>query len=370
MQPRAIKKIAFINFGGIGDEILFSPVIEAVKQALPHAHITLFLEDRSQAVRDLMPHVDTVIALDIQKQSRLKAFFQLWNLLRNKYFDAVISSGSNPKIPVLLWLSGIPIRVGFGTGKTSQKFLTVEGYLAPKESRTGYAADMYFTLASSFLSWLLKEDYVAPQRVLPHLKPLSPEDMEWAQEKLEQGKLESGGRKILIHPGVSAISIQKNILKSWPAAFWAQLAQQLTSEGYQVFLVGGPDDKEAVEAIRKLLPSQLPGFTDLYGQTRNLKQLAALICASDLLLGVDSSPMHIAVGYQKPTIAMFGPTDEKKLLPVDPRFRAVTVSDLSCRPCLWDARNESCDRPVCLDVPVEAMMQAVREVLEVSPLNA
>jgi ADP-heptose:LPS heptosyltransferase len=367
MQPRAIKKIAFINFGGIGDEILFSPVIEEVKKALPQAHVTLFLEDRSQAVRDLMPNVDTVIALDIQKQSRIKAFFQLWNLLRNKYFDAVISSGSNPMIPVLLWLSGIPIRVGFGTGKTSQKFLTVEGYLAPRESRTGYAADMYFTLASSFLHWLLKEEYSPPNKVLPHLKPLNPEDLEWARDKLKAG---NGGKKILIHPGVSAISIQKNILKSWPAASWAQLIQQLAAEGHQVFLVGGPDDRETVEAIRRMLPPQLPGFTDLYGQTRNLKQLAALICASDLLLGVDSSPMHIAVGYQKPTIAMFGPTDEKKLLPDDSRFRAVGVSDLSCRPCLWDVRNESCDRPACLDVPVEAMMQAVREVLKASSLNA
>ena len=366
MQPEAIKKIAFINFGGIGDEVLFSPVIEEVKKALPQAHITLFLEDRSQAVRDLMPHVDSFIPLDIQKQSKLKAFFQLWSLLRNKYFDVVISSGSNSMIPVLLWLSGIPVRVGFGTGKTSQKFLTVEGYLAPKENRAGYAADMYFSLASSFLTWLFKDQYTPTQPVLPHLKPLNPEDLQWAQDIL---KTEQSGKKILIHPGVSTISIQKNILKSWPATSWATLTQQLCAEGHQIFLVGGPDDREAVETIRKLIPQDLPNFRDLYGQTRNLKQLAALIQIADLLIGVDSSPMHIAVGYQKPTIAMFGPTDEKKLLPIDPRFRAVVVQNLSCRPCLWDVRNESCDRPFCLDVPIDQMLNTVHQILELNAVS-
>lgn len=361
MRPDAIQKIAFINFGGIGDEILFSPVIEEVKKYLPQAHITVFLEDRSQSVRDILPHLDSVIPLEIQNQPKWKAFFQLWSLLRNKYFDVVISSGSNPMIPVLLWLSGIPIRVGFGTGKTSQKFLTVEGYLAPKEKRIGYAADMYFTLANSFLTWLLKEKYTPMSPVLPHLKPISSSDLEWAQAKLNTS---ASGQKILIHPGVSTISVQKNILKSWPAASWAQLIQQLAQEGHAVFLVGGPDDRETVESIRKQLPTDLPNFTDLYGQTKNLKQLAALIQTADLLIGVDSSPMHIAVGYQKPTVALFGPTDEKKLLPSgDPRFQAVTASDLACRPCLWDVRDDSCDQPVCLDVPVESMLQAVHSIL-------
>jgi putative inorganic carbon (HCO3(-)) transporter len=308
----------------------------------------------------LLPDVDALVTLDLQNQSRLKTFFQLWNALRNKYFDVVISSGSNPLIPILLWLSGIKIRVGFGTGKISQKLLTVEGYLAPKRQRIGYAADMYFTLASSFLSWLFRERYTPMHPVLPHLKTPPPEDIAWAQEKLQTPQT---GKKILLHPGVSQISIQKNILKSWAPEAWAELIQRLGETGCQVFLAGGPDDKQAIEGIRRALPTDLPFFHDLYGQTKNLRQLAALICESDLLIGVDSSPMHIAVGYQTPTIALFGPTDEKKLLPNIPRFRAVSVSDLSCRPCLWDVRDESCERPVCLDIPVESVIRAVQEVL-------
>ena len=359
--PDTFKKIAFINFGGIGDEILFAPVIEEVRKALPHAHTTLFLEDRSRSVKELLSQVDSVKELNVQGQSRMQTFLQLWRMLKGQYYDAVISSGSSPFIPVLLWLSGIPVRVGFQTGAVSKALLTVEAPLAPKHDRKGYAGQMYFALAQSFLQWLLKDQYTPTQPVLPHLKRPSLEDLHWAKGILRPD--EPGG-KILIHPGVSSISVQKNILKSWAPAHWSELTQKLTAEGHRVYLVGGPDDRESVAEIERLLPQDLPGFTNLYGQTKNLRQLGALIVASDLLLCVDSSPMHLAVGYQKPLVALFGPTDEKKLLPAnDARFQAVTVSELSCRPCLWDVRNDCCDQPVCLNLPVETMLNAVHQAL-------
>lgn len=360
----SIKKIALINFGGIGDEILFSPVIEDVKRYLPHAHTTLFLEDRSRSVQDLLSGVDAFQALNIQGQSRFKSFFQLWNLLRSQCFDVVISSGSSPFIPVLLFLSGIWIRVGFKTGSVSRRFLTVEAPLAPKNNRRGYAGDMYYALSSSFLQWLLGERYTPMAPVLPHLKPPGAEALQWADKLLENSTTRP---RILLHPGVSTISVQKNILKGWPPAYWAELLETLTRSGYAVYLVGGPDDKAVISEIRRLLPADLPHWHDLYGQTKNLSQLAALITVCDLLLCVDSSPLHMAVGYQKPLVAMFGPTDEKKLVPLnDVRFQAIKLDSLSCRPCLWDARNTSCENPVCLNVPVSLMADAVQRAL---PLN-
>ncbi|WP_373532697.1 glycosyltransferase family 9 protein [Vampirovibrio sp.] len=360
MRPESLQKIAFINFGGIGDEILFAPVISEIKRYIPQAHTTLFLEDRSSAVSDLL-EVDHIIPLNVQGQSRLRLFFQLWNALRKSHFDVVISSGSSPFIPVLLFLSGIPLRVGFQTGPVSQALLTTQAPLAPKHDRKGYAAAMYFALAQHFLQYLLKTGYQPTQPILPQLKPPPPEDQAWAQDLMHP---KTAGNTILIHPGVSTISIQKNILKSWPASHWAALILQLCQEGHSVYLAGGPDDRDSVEEIQRNLPPNLAGFTNLYGQTKNLRQLGALILEADLLLCVDSSPMHLAVGYQKPAVALFGPTDEQKLLPPhDARFIAVTAQNLDCRPCLWDVRNQNCATSECLNVPVETMLAAVRNTL-------
>ncbi len=350
-----MRRIALINFGGIGDEILFAPVIGEIHRHLPQAELTLFLEARSRSVVELLPGVAATEALNLQGHSRLQTFADIVGRLRRGRFDAVVSSGSNPLIPVMLAASGIPVRVGFQTGLASRLLLSAEGPL----DRKAYAADMYFSLARAFLGYVFGPSYQPPQRVLPELQPPSQADLQWANTLLAPAGAKP---RILLHPGVSLISIQKNILKGWPATAWASLIGALAGEA-QVFLVGGPDDEGAVQDILAALPADQPGFTNLYGQTRSMSQLAALIAAADLLLCVDSSPMHLAVGYQRPLVAMFGPTDEKKLVPADARFAVVTRPDLACRPCLWDVRQASCERPICLEVPMQDMLAAVRRLL-------
>ena len=358
-KKNSIQKIAFVNFGGIGDEVLFTPVINEVHQYMPDAHLTLIVEDRAGNIKHLLPHVNSVIDVRVQGVSRISLFFKLLGILRSKYFDAVIASGSSPFIPLLLFLSGIPHRVGFRTGPVSKLLLSAEAPLDKK----AYAADMYFKLGRVFLDRFLpvSEKYLAPQHVAPKLANLPDDDTQWARSLLSR----QGLKKILIHPGVSLVSVQKNILKSWPATHWAELIQKL-SKKHRVYLIGGPDDARIISDIEQHLPESVENFSNLYGQTKNLQQMAALIQQADLLISVASAPMHFAVGYQTPVVAMFGPTDSTKLLPNSPDYRAVVLENLDCRPCLWDVRKTSCNTPVCLEVPVGKMLQAVAEVFRVS----
>ena len=83
-------------------------------------------------------------------------------------------------------------------------------------------------------------------------------------------------------------------------------------------------------------------------EAKNLKELAQLISKMEVMICSDSAPMHIGVAVGTKTIAIFGPTDEKKLLPQDPNFVAVTTN-CDCRPCLWDKRNTSCENLYCLN---------------------
>jgi ADP-heptose:LPS heptosyltransferase len=355
-----IKRIACVNFGGIGDEILFAPVLEALNKELPDAQVTLILEKRSQSIVELLPNVENSIGLNIQGISAFQRFLKMRDALTSHPYDLVVASGGHPLIAVLLASTGIRYRVGFANGSFTQKLLSVVAPLAPKAERNDYAAEMYYSLADALLQ-KLNPEYQKPEQIIPHLKAPGLEDLLWAKGLL---RAEDPRRKILIHPGVSKISVQKNILKGWPADSWADLIRLLSQAGHQVFLLGGPDDEDIVQEIRNLIPGSLANYQDLFGKTTNLKQLAALIQASDLLVSVDSSPMHIAVGYGKPVVAMFAPTDEKTLLPSnDPRFQAVALTGLACRPCLWKVRNDSCDNPVCLTVSVSAMKSAIEAAL-------
>jgi lipopolysaccharide heptosyltransferase II len=357
-EPHSLQRIALISFGGIGDGILFAPVIAEVRRMLPKAHLTLFVEERSRPVVDLLPHVDAVVELNVQKRQRFQVFFQLVSELRRKHFDAVVSNGSSPFIPLALFLSGVGIRVGYGTGTVSRMLLTAEAPLNKQQ----YAAKMYFSLAESFLKLLFGDSYTPTERIQPQFRALPAEVLSKMAELVQPERSDRHQRAILVHPGASRASVAKRIFKTWPPAHWASLILALTQD-FRVYLVGGPDDQEAIQAILAELPPQLDAFTNLYGKTRNLRDLAALTAAVDALVCVDSAPLHLAIGMDRPAVAMFGPTDPAKLLPESPRYRAVTVENLACRPCLWDRRTTSCENPVCLNVPVAAMRTAVYEVL-------
>ena len=80
---------------------------------------------------------------------------------------------------------------------------------------------------------------------------------------------------MLVHPGVSRLSIQKGIIKTIPAEVWAEVIEKLADSGKKVILAGGPDDKEIIEIISKKVPQDK--YINFYGKTKNLKDLAELI---------------------------------------------------------------------------------------------
>lgn len=367
-EPMELERIALLNFGGIGDEILFSPVVHAVRQALPDAHMTLVLEARSGRIRELLPQIDATVEVELQKLSRGALFFRLLKILRGRHFDAVISSGSSPFIALLLWCSGIPVRIGYDSGSLSRKLLTQAAPL----NRKAYAGEMYYSLARCFL----QTTQLAPEEPTGNVTPQLSVDT--AIQEKARGILKSAGeteppkQRILIHPGVSQMSIRKNIFKSWPLAYWEQLIVQLLQQyaGASIYLAGGPDDADVLNHLNTfcqgLAPGLQPRVINLYGKTTSLKDLAGIISLCDLLISVDSAPMHLAIGLQTPVVALFSPTDEKKLVPQTQAVAIAARPDLACRPCLWDVRKTSCNNPICLEIPVSTVLGQVEMVLRQS----
>jgi len=136
------KRILFINFGGLGDEILFLPTIQSVKKEFPNSHITLALEERSKGITSLTDIIDGTLFANIKGRSRyielLKLLFKIW---RGKY-DIVVSSGSNKFISIFLFLTFIKEKYGYNTGKLSQLLLTKTINL----NKNQYAVQMYHDL--------------------------------------------------------------------------------------------------------------------------------------------------------------------------------------------------------------------------------
>lgn len=372
-MSKAPQHVVFLNFGGIGDQILFSPVLSAVRHALPDSKLTLFIEDRSMAVADLLPQIDQAIPVQVQGVPRSQLFWTLLKQLWQQRPQAIISSGTTPFISLLLWLTDAPIRVGYNSHFVTQLLLS---HMAPLALGV-YAGQLYFALATTFLS--------AIKRPLPALKTIIPElsvDAQYPQQittKLNELTHRQNGphpgapttfkRRIVIHPGVSQVSINKGILKAWSPHRWAELIQKLIAHDpeLQIIIAGGPDDHTAVSEIDQLLKAHLgpyhPQLLNFYGQTKSLNDLAGLLTVVDMLISVDSGPMHIAIGLKRPVVALFSPTCPSKLVPNVPWVKTVVKPDLPCRPCLFDVRQTSCSTPTCLDIEVQAVFEASLSLL-------
>ena len=325
------QKFLFINFGGIGDEILFLPTIQGVRNKFLDAEITLCTEKRSRSIENLTTIIDELHTIDQTKNK----YFELLKLIfwaRIKKFDYIISSGSNSLIPILLFLMGSKNRIGFSGSKfdcllTSEVKLDVERY----------AGEMYFELIKD----LTGEKFMFPQISTGEAAEIIP-------------------NSVLIHPGVSAISRKKFIEKTFDGKKWAEIIDKLLLRGKKVMLVGGPDDKQVYdEIIINLNNMAHENFTDYYGKTKNIMDLAKLINNAETLCCSDSAPMHIGVALNKRVVAFFGPTNEKKLIPDDEKFVVVTNKNCQCRPCLWHKRQTTCDHLDCLKITADEFIEKI-----------
>lgn len=351
----SIQRILAINFGGIGDEILFFPVIQGLRETYPNSRITMLVEPRCAGIGAFNPAIDEVITFDIKNKPSPADLMALVGELRKRKFDLAISSGGSALVPILLWLTGARYRAGYGASKTAW-LLT---YKAPLNKQQ-YAADMYYDL--------VREWVPSPNR-LPQVA-IAPADRQWAKDFMAEAGVQPGEAVVMLHPGCSRLSVLKGFIKSWEPQKWAELARRLAADGVRVLIAGGPDDEETLAAIRAQLAQSPAGeeggapMIDAAGKTKGLGHLAALIEQASVLVAVDSAPMHLGVAVGKPTVAIFGPTDPKKLLPEGTIHQAVHVGGLDCRPCLWDRRQTTCEALSCLkDLSVDTVEQAVRRVL-------
>ena len=327
-----MKNILLINFGGLGDEILFLPTINTLKKLYPASKITLVLEPRGKSIQNLSSLIDKIKIFDVKGKNKFIELFKLLLFMRFNSFDIVISSGSNKLIPILLFLSGIKKRYGYDSGKLSQCLYTK----AIKLNKKQYAANMYHDL----LDDLTIIDKVALPKIDVNINNTSIHP-----------------NSVLIHPGVSKISVKKGIIKIFGAQKWIELIKKLLSMGKVVYLAGGPDDDEIINQILSQIPNDTPNFINMYGKTKNIVDLAQLISNCEVIICSDSAPMHIAVAQNKKTIAIFGPTDENKLMPQDNwKFIPITAKNAPCRPCLWDKRTTTCECLDCLNINIDEII--------------
>jgi ADP-heptose:LPS heptosyltransferase len=307
--PLAPRILALVP-GGIGDQILFFPALASLRQRFPEAELEVLVEPRAAGAYEVCPSVSRVLTFPFKERLSLGDLSDLLGRIRERQYDGVLSLGRSLGVKLLLWLTGVPKRVGYAPPGPGRPWLTDPVPLKPAQ----YAAQMYHDLVQGF--------GIAAPAGLPQIR-LKKADLEWAEQERKRLLGDAAQDYVLLHPGASQLSQEKGIQKIYPSANWVKVIKGFREQRPELplVLVVGPEDEQLAEGFLAQLP-ELP-----VSRPAGVGQLAALIGGATLLLCVDSAPMHLAVAVQTPLVALFGPTDPLRLLPSEGPFRAVKGAD-------------------------------------------
>lgn len=381
-------RILVVKLATIGDLLLATPALRALRETYPRARIDLLVTPASAGLLDGWEVIDNVIVLDkylfdypqqlLKNPRNMLKLRPLWHNLRDGKYDVVILMHhltlffGRLKHQVLMRATGARWRVGLDNGHGW--FLNVR----VKDGGFGAMHEAEYCLA-------LAEALGASTGDRRLTLPLSEAERQQARE-LVCGQDPSGAVGeatpptahpiIAMHPGSGGYSTARR----WSPRHFAQLADTLYREfGGQLLLVGGPEEAELHQQIIDMLRTAMPARS-LAGKG-SIKVSGAVLELADLFIGNDAGPMHLAAAVGTPTVAIFGLSNSQAwgpytgCAPGQPDRQTVVVKlDLPCMPCFYRGHDlgtpEGCMTRDCLAMlGVEPVAAAARHLLRASGIG-
>ena len=283
--------------GGISDQLLFFPTLQTLQEKYTDATIDVIVEPRSKTAYRVCKYVQEVLIFDFQDRNGLADYLNLLGIIRDREYEVVITLEKNWAVSFVLWLNGIPTRIGYQQNNS----LLINNLVNCKQEQ--YKASMYHDLLGA-----LNINAPCPELAINVPK----EDIDWAQSQQNLLGINSTGY-ILIHGGASPLTVSQGINKIYPVPQWQRIIEDVQKKQPEIpiVLLCGPDDVEWTKEIVALCP------TVKVTNTPDIGKLAAMIAGANLMLCTDSAPMQLAVAVGTYTIALFGPTQAVKLLPTN-----------------------------------------------------
>ncbi|ALA59918.1 glycosyltransferase family 9 protein [Nitrospira moscoviensis] len=304
----AVQRILLIKPSSLGDIVHTMPVVAAVKQRWPAAHLTWLVKRRWAELVERIEGVDRVWPFD----ATLGGALRVLPALRSERWDLVLDLQGLFRSAVIGRLSGGGVRVGFANGREgSPWFYTTR---VPVPTSEMHAVDRYLLAAEAVGAAPLGE---------PRFRfKIDEQDQRVVRELLRSRGVQDQSW-IAMH--VSA----RWETKRWPLESFAAVADQLTKEGLGPLVVmGGEGERSEVERLKRLVTSSV---IDVAGAVP-LGYLPAFLSKAAAMITNDSGPMHIAAAVGTPVVALFGPTSVRRTGPYGDQHTVLT-HEISCRPC-------------------------------------
>ncbi len=346
---KKVSRILLIRTDKIGDVVLTTPAIAALRKKLPEAYLAGMVSPIAAAVYQFNPHLDRVLVLESNAYSGIVGFFRLVRDLRKEKFQVAVAFRTNFFVALAVLFAGIRYRIG-GYSKIWSWFVFNMGRRQSRSSVEMHEADYNIQLLRDF------GVTVAETNEKPHIR-VTPEKRAEAEEFARKLGLPQEFKTIAIHPGMAGSAL------NWPESHYAVLGRRL-SHRYNIVITGGPGEEALVERVfqgilrdQNYAPDQ-PGIAKYVG-TKDLGAFIAFLEKCDALVAPSTGPMHLAVALGKKVITLFSPIRVQSAVrwgPYGVRFgtnlgvdaadqASVLVPDVNC------AENFKCALSACMYYP-------------------
>ena len=338
--------VLIVKLSAIGDVVHALPAVAALRRERPDDRISWVVERAAAAILRGSPAIDRLIEIDTRswrrsllKRDTQRALRSRLSSLRAEPIDVALDFQGLTKSGFVAFASGAPRRLGFESAAlrepASRVFLTEQ---VPVDDR-GHVIEKNIALVRA-LGIDAGGDYAFPIAV--------PE----AAVESVRSRVPPEGYAIL-NPGGGWPT------KLWPAESFGRLADSIrSSQGVKSLVTFGPGEESlAAEVAAASTDGSAIPFPC------SLVEFVALARQAKVFVGGDTGPLHLAAAAGAPIVGIYGPTSPLRNGPFDPRDRTIGRNDIDCR---VDCYRRSCDKWICMEIPVDAVQRLVDARLQTS----
>ena len=319
------KKILIIQLRRIGDVLMCTPALRALRKKFPQSHIAFLTEKESASLLDENPYLNELIVWDKKRYNN--PFYSTKKVLelRAKSFDMVIDFFGNPRSAWVCFFSGAKYRIGYDLkGRGILYNIKIKS-----NSNPTYAAQSRLDALKvlGIENNDVKLDFILSQKAKGIAKSF-----------FDEKKIKTKDFIISVSP------TSRRHFNRWFLERYAELCDWLVDQfNTKIILVWGPGEKVIVEELSSLMKND----PIVSAQTGTLQELGAILKRCDMHIGDDNGTKHIAVAVGLPTVTIFGPHSEISWTFPDTARHKWIKKKVDCPDC--EKIKHNCKELTCLE---------------------
>jgi len=350
MELQNVRRLAVFKLRNIGDVLMMTPVLRALRETFPQARLTAVVNSGTEAMLEHNPHIDEVLVY--RRDGTVWQELAFARELRRRRFDTTLALTEGQRTAWYSLLCDARYRIGVDKKRKSKGHWAYNIPIYPVGGR--HEVETPFAMLAN----------AGVELRTPKPGPLClvvPEATRaWAREQLAPLR---PARIVHVHP------VSRWLWKCWESASMAAVIDWLQAErGARVVVTSGPVERE--RATARAIIAQCRTAPLFFEGNLTLGQTAALSAESDGYFGVDTAPMHMAAAVGVPVVALFGPTHAENWGPWTPLGRVLA------KPCLCNdpESKQRCDwsrtRACLAAITVPEAQAALDEMLAMRKINS